>query len=104
MEVQMKTNVHSAYYLTKQLLELMLPHRAGHIFNLCSVASLQAYPNGGAYSISKFALLGFTKALREELKEHNIRVTALNLGADIEIVFAAATAPRTPTLRACPPA
>lgn len=81
MELQMHTNFNSAYYLTKQLLPLMLPFKSGHIFSLCSVASLQAYPNGGSYSISKFALLGYTKTLREELKEHGIKVTALNLGA-----------------------
>ena len=40
-----------------------------------------AYPNGGSYSISKFALLGFSKALREELKLNNIRVTAVLPGA-----------------------
>lgn len=50
---------------------------------MCSVASIKAYPNGGSYSISKFALLGFTKALREELKPYNIKVTALVTGATL---------------------
>jgi short-subunit dehydrogenase len=59
----------------------MIPSRNGHIFNLCSIASLQAYPGGGAYSISKFALLGFTKNLRHELKPHGIKVTAIIPGA-----------------------
>jgi short-subunit dehydrogenase len=54
---------------------------SGHIFNLCSVASLQAYAGGGSYSISKFALLGFSKNLREELKPHSIKVTAVMPGA-----------------------
>lgn len=53
----------------------------GHIFNMCSVASLQAYPNGGSYSISKYALLGFSDNLREELKQDNIKVTAICPGA-----------------------
>jgi short-subunit dehydrogenase len=52
-----------------------------HIFNMCSVASLKAYPNGGAYSISKYALLGYTDNLREELREDNIKVTAICPGA-----------------------
>ena len=43
--------------------------------------SLRAYPNGGAYSITKYALLGFSDNLREELKETNIRVTAISPGA-----------------------
>jgi short-subunit dehydrogenase len=48
---------------------------------MCSIASIKAYPNGGSYAISKFALLGFSKVLREELKEFNIRVTAVLPGA-----------------------
>jgi short-subunit dehydrogenase len=48
---------------------------------MCSIASVQAYHNGGAYSISKFALLGFNKNLREEMKPHNIKVTAVIPGA-----------------------
>jgi short-subunit dehydrogenase len=55
--------------------------REGHIFNVCSIASIQAYANGGAYAISKFALLGFSKCLREELKSYQIRVTAVLPGA-----------------------
>jgi short-subunit dehydrogenase len=53
----------------------------GHVFNMCSIASIKAYPNGGSYAISKFALLGFSKVLREELKEYGVRVTAVLPGA-----------------------
>ncbi len=81
MEDLMKVNLYSAYYLTREVLELMLPNKSGHVFNMCSVAALKAYPNGGSYSISKHALLGFSRALREELKPHNIRVTSLFPGA-----------------------
>jgi short-subunit dehydrogenase len=59
----------------------MLSNHAGHIFNICSIASLAAYENGGAYSISKFALLGFSKNLRLELKDQGIKVTAVCPGA-----------------------
>lgn len=81
LETLLETNLYSAYHLTRALLPLMLPQRSGHIFNMCSVASLLAYPNGGSYSISKFALLGFSKVLREELKQKGIKVTALLPGA-----------------------
>jgi len=81
MEQIMAANFYSAYFLTREMLNLMLPHRSGHIFNMCSVASLKAYPQGGLYAISKHALLGFSRTLREELKEHNIRVTTLLPGA-----------------------
>lgn len=80
LEGLMATNVYSAYHLTRQLLSGMKANRKGHIFNMCSTASYTSYPNGGAYSITKFALLGFSKNLREELKSHNIKVTSLSPG------------------------
>lgn len=81
LEEMMQTNVYSAYHLTRVLLPAMMNRKSGHIFNLCSIASLNAYPNGGAYSISKFALHGFSKNLREELKPYGVKVTAVFPGA-----------------------
>ncbi|MES2882190.1 MAG: SDR family oxidoreductase, partial [Bacteroidota bacterium] len=81
LEKMMQVNLHSAYYTTRALLPKMIAAKQGHIFTVCSIASLAAYPGGGAYSISKFALLGFTKNLRAELKEHGIKVTAIIPGA-----------------------
>jgi len=81
LEKMMEVNLYSAYHLTRVLLPGMMAQKKGHIFNLCSIASLKAYPNGGSYSISKFALAGFSKNLREELKPHGIKVTALYPGA-----------------------
>jgi len=81
LEALIETNLYSAYHLTRALLPVMLPQAKGHIFNMCSVASLIALPGGGSYSISKFALLGFNKVLREEMKDKGIRVTAVMPGA-----------------------
>lgn len=81
LEKMMETNLYSAYHLTRALLPAMIEKKSGHVFNICSIASLQAYNNGGSYSISKFAMLGFNKNLREELKMHNIKVTAVIPGA-----------------------
>ncbi|MBX2891196.1 MAG: SDR family oxidoreductase [Saprospiraceae bacterium] len=81
LETLLETNLFSAYHLTRALLPAMLSHRSGHIFNMCSIASLMAYPNGGAYTISKFALLGFSKCLREEMKTRGVKVTAILPGA-----------------------
>jgi short-subunit dehydrogenase len=81
LEKMITVNLYSAYYLTRQLLPEMIGRKAGHIFNMCSIASLKAYENGGSYSISKFALAGFSKNLREEMKPHNIKVTAVYPGA-----------------------
>ena len=81
LEKMLHTNLYSAYHLTRALLPRMMEDAQGHIFNICSIASLQAYKNGGAYSISKFALLGFSRNLREEMKPHGIKVTAVLPGA-----------------------
>ena len=81
LESQLNVNLFSAYHLTRTLLPAMMTRKQGHIFNMCSIASLHAYANGGAYSISKFALYGFSKNLREELKPHGIKVTSVHPGA-----------------------
>lgn len=81
LESMMETNLYSAYHLTRAIVPAMVQQGSGHIFNMCSIASKIAYPNGGSYSISKFALLGFTKVLREELKAKGIKVTAILPGA-----------------------
>jgi len=81
LESQIETNLYSAYYLSRALLPVMLPQQKGHIFNMCSIASFMAYPNGGSYSISKFAMLGFSKVLRAELQDKGIKVTSIMPGA-----------------------
>jgi short-subunit dehydrogenase len=81
LESMISTNLYSAYHLTRLLLPKMMEAKKGHIFNMCSIASLNAYKNGGSYSISKFALLGFSKNLREELMPYHIKVTAVSPGA-----------------------
>jgi short-subunit dehydrogenase len=83
LEQMIDTNLYSAYYLTRHLLPRMKEQQHGHIFNICSIASLVAYPHGGSYAISKFALLGFSKSLREEMKPHGIKVCSVMPGATL---------------------
>ncbi len=81
LEQMINTNLYSAYHLTRGLIRQMMHDKAGHIFNICSIASITAYANGGSYAITKHAMLGMTKCLREEMKPHGIRVTAVLPGA-----------------------
>jgi short-subunit dehydrogenase len=81
LEQQIETNVYSAYYLTKYLIDNMIAQKNGYVVNICSIASLMAYKASGSYSISKFAMLGFSKSLREELKPHHIKVSSVMPGA-----------------------
>jgi short-subunit dehydrogenase len=81
LESMINANLYSAYYTTRGLVGGMKEKKRGHIFNICSIASIKAYANGGSYAISKFAMLGFSKCLREELKQDGIRVTSVMPGA-----------------------
>lgn len=81
LEQMIEANLYSAYNTTRGLIEPMKQRKQGHIFNICSVASIKAYNNGGSYGIAKHAMLGFSKNLREEMKPHGVRVTAVLPGA-----------------------
>lgn len=90
-----EANVYSAYHTTRGIAGLMVAAKSGHIFNMCSIASIKAYPNGGSYAISKFALLGLTKVLREELKPKGVRVTAVIPGATLTDSWAGSDLPES---------
>jgi short-subunit dehydrogenase len=81
LEQMINTNLYSAYHCTRAVLPNMMQNKKGHIINICSIAGLQPYPNGGSYSISKFAMVGFSKNLREEMKPHGVKVTTVSPGA-----------------------
>lgn len=88
LEQMIGDNLYSAYHLTRALVNKMIEQKSGHIFNICSIASIAAYDNGGSYSISKYAMLGFGKNLREELKPFNIKVTNILPGAALTASWA----------------
>lgn len=100
LETMLNVNLMSAYNLTRALLPTMVARKRGYIFNLCSAASIRAYTNGGSYSISKFALLGFSKNLREELKETGIKVTSILPGATWSDSWAGFEAPESRLMQA----
>lgn len=81
LEQMLSINLMSAYHVTRKLMDKMISQKSGHIFNICSIAALKAYANGGSYSISKFALAGFSRNLREEMKPFGIKVTTVYPGA-----------------------
>ena len=86
-------NLLSAYDVTLPLLPGFIARGGGHIFTICSTASITAYPNGGSYGIAKHALLGFTKNLREELKISGVRVTAVLPGPTLTASWAGVDLP-----------
>ncbi len=100
LEFQMETNLYSAYHLSRLIVPQMAERGSGHVINMCSIASKIAYPNGGAYSISKFALLGFSKVLREEMKEKGVRVTSILPGATWSNSWAGVELPESRLMKA----
>jgi NAD(P)-dependent dehydrogenase (short-subunit alcohol dehydrogenase family) len=78
---QVDVNLTSAFIVTRAFLDDMIKRGSGHIFYLCSVASIKGYPGGAAYCASKHGLLGLARVVREETKEHGIRITAVMPGA-----------------------
>jgi NADP-dependent 3-hydroxy acid dehydrogenase YdfG len=91
LETLMETNVYSAYYITRALQPIL----KRNVFNICSIASLQAYPAGASYTISKFALLGFSKQLRHEFMHTNIKVTSVMPGAVLTNAWSGVDLPPT---------
>jgi NAD(P)-dependent dehydrogenase (short-subunit alcohol dehydrogenase family) len=92
-EREVHTNLFSAYYLTKALLPPMIAQGEGTVVNMCSIASITAYSAGGSYSVSKFALLGYSKSLREEMKPKGIRVISILPGATLTDSWAGVNLP-----------
>jgi 3-oxoacyl-[acyl-carrier protein] reductase len=83
LQQQMQVNVFAPHYLSKFFAAKMIDHGRGHIINICSIASLEPVTRAGSYSISKTALLGLTKALREELRPAGVKVTAVLPGSTL---------------------
>lgn len=77
LEQQINTNLYSAYILSKLIGKKMCDQASGHIINICSLASLQAYAGGSSYSISKYAMLGMSDNFRAALKPFKVKVTAV---------------------------
>lgn len=81
LEYLMQVNVYSAYWMGKVVIPAMTELGAGHIINISSIAGLRDYDKGGGYTVAKFALTGYTKQLRNELKSKNVRITGIYPGA-----------------------
>jgi len=77
---QYQINTFGAFQTTQTVLPVFKKQERALIVNICSQASLKGYGDAGAYTMSKHALLGYTRSLRKELMGTNIAVSAINLG------------------------
>jgi short-subunit dehydrogenase len=98
LEQMMQVNLFAPYYLTKGLIPLL--SGKSHIFNLASVASRRVYPGKSSYSVTKFAMQALNDALRMELMERGVRVTAVLPGPTWSATWEGADLPEDRLLQA----
>ncbi|HZT90494.1 MAG TPA: SDR family NAD(P)-dependent oxidoreductase [Gaiellaceae bacterium] len=75
-----ETNVLGLMRMTRLCMPALIDSGAGHIVNLGSVAGIWSYANGSSYVASKFAVHGYTRALRDDLHGKPVRVTNIAPG------------------------
>lgn len=72
-----RVNLMGVYYVTRAVLPQMIENQTGDIINISSTAGQRGAAATSAYSASKFAIMGLTESLMQEVRKHNIRVSAL---------------------------
>lgn len=80
-------NVTGPYYVTLEALDALMESERAHIFNISSIAGRRAFPHSVAYCTSKYALRGFSDALREDLRDKRIRVSTVYPGQTDTTIF-----------------
>ena len=75
------TNLRGPYLMIRALAPLMIAARSGHIINISSLAGRNSLPKGAAYAASKWGLNGLTYSVADELRQYNIRVSAIAPGS-----------------------
>ena len=79
-EKMIDTNVKGLLYITREVSQLMITNKKGHIINIGSIAGKEVYANGNVYCATKHAVDALNKAMRIDLLPHQIRVSAINPG------------------------
>ena len=80
-ETMLHTNIDGLLFVTRAVLPGMIERKKGHIINMGSIAGKEVYEKGNVYCASKFAVDAINKAMRIDLLDHGIKVTAINPGA-----------------------
>jgi NADP-dependent 3-hydroxy acid dehydrogenase YdfG len=75
------TNLKSVFLVIRAVAPGMIERKRGHIVNISSLAGKNAFANGGIYCASKWGLMGLTACMAEDLRAHNIRVSAICPGS-----------------------
>ncbi len=80
-EDMIDTNIKGLLYVSRTVIPWMIDRGHGHVINIGSTASREAYPKGSVYCATKFAVDAISKGMRIDLLPHGIKVTAVHPGA-----------------------
>ena len=80
-DVMIDTNIKGLLYVTRSVVPLIKANGGGHIINIGSIAGKEVYANGNVYCATKHAVDALNKAMRLELAQYPIKVTAIHPGA-----------------------
>lgn len=96
LESMMRTNYLGAAWCTQAVLPQMLERRDGTIVNVASIAGIMGYARMGGYCATKFAMIGFSEALRDEVIGRGVRVAVVCPGTTETNFFATAERGKMP--------
>jgi len=88
-DATIETNLSGVFYCCREAIPLMRKRGGGYIFNISSLAGVNAFPGGSAYNASKFGLNGFSEAMMQDIRYDGIRVSYIMPGS-VDTDFAAA--------------
>jgi len=86
-ERMISVNMTGPYLVVQEALDALFESPKAHIFNISSTAGQQGYAGSVAYCATKYGLRGFSDALREDLREKNVRVSTVYPGATDTKIF-----------------
>src|SRR5699024_2239447 len=93
LQDHMQVNLNGPHFLSSYFGKTMLKAGKGHIFNITSIASREPVAAAAAYTITKYALAGLTKVLREELRDSGVKVTEIIPGSTLTSSWEGTTIP-----------
>ena len=79
----LNANLRSLFLVSRAIVPGMVARGQGDVFNMSSIAGLQAYPGGAGYCAAKFGVTGLSKVMRTELKDKGVRVCTVYPGATV---------------------
>ena len=79
-EQMIDTNLKGLLYVTKVISPEMVNRKSGQIINIGSIAGKETYPDGNVYNATKFAVDALTRGMRQDLSQHQIRVSQISPG------------------------